>query len=121
MSASTFDYLLIGISLCLTTAGQILQKIAADKALARDGAASFLLRILSCRETYWAIGSLVLGTIVWIAVLYRMQVGKAVPFLSLGFVLVVVVSRFKFDEHIRLQRWLGVAVISLGLMLISQS
>ncbi len=104
MSASTFDYLLIGISLCLTTAGQILQKIAADKALARDGAASFLLRILSFRETYWAIGSLVLGTIVWIAVLYRMQVGKAVPFLSRGFVLVVVVSRFRFDEHIRLQR-----------------
>ena len=54
-------------------------------------------------------------------VLYRMDVGKAMPFLSLGFVLVVAVSRYKFSEHISLRRWSGVTVIAFGLLLISQS
>lgn len=121
MNELTIDYLLIEVSLCLTTGGQIFQKISRQKAQCEPGVFAFLLKILVCRETYYWTCTLCLGAIVWMLVLYRMDVGKAMPFLSLGFVLLVAVSRYKFSEHISLRRWSGVTVIAFGLLLISQS
>ncbi len=115
------DHFLILVSIFFTTAGQLLQKIAATKAAAMSPKSHFLKRILIQHETWWAFVSLAVGTILWLVVLYRMEVSKAFPFLSIGLVLVILVSRYHLKEIISDKRWVGLGLIGTGIVLISQS
>lgn len=112
--------LLILLSALFTTGGQLLQKISATKTAAMPSEAHFLKRVFSQPETWWAITCLVVGTL-WLTVLYRIEVSKAFPFLSIGFVLVILVSRYHLKETISAARWLGVGLICSGIVLISLS
>lgn len=114
-------YLLIALALSLTTSGQILQKVAANRALARPETAPFVVKILYVKQTYWAITCLVAGTLMWLLVLYHMDVSKATPFLSLGFILVTLISRIRLHEKISLRRWTGVVLVTLGLWLVAMT
>ncbi len=111
-------YVLIFVSLAFTTAGQLLQKLAADRA-ARSAGGVFMIRLLRQSRFWWAIACLAAGTASWLGVLFRMEVSKAFPFLSLGFVLVMLVSRFHLHESVGAVRWLGVALICAGIGLMS--
>ena len=114
-------YLLIALALSLTTSGQILQKIAAQHAMNRDQTTHFIIRILYVQQTYWAVACLVAGTLTWLIVLYHMDVSKATPFLSLGFILVALVSRIRLHEKISARRWAGVILVTLGLWLVAMT
>lgn len=116
-------YLLIALALSLTTSGQILQKVAAQHAIEIEGDEQihFILRLLRIPQTYWAVACLVTGTITWLIVLYHMDVSKATPFLSLGFVLVTIVSRLHLRESISISRWLGVVLVTVGLWLVAMT
>ena len=61
------------------------------------------------------------GTVLWLAVLYQMEVSKAFPFVSLGFVLVMLAARFYLHETVPWFRWLGVALISAGITMVAQT
>jgi len=113
------EYPLILVSLLFLAAGQLLQKLAAVRAAEQPRDTHFLARVLRRPETMWAIASLATGTVFWLAVLYRMEVSKAFPFLSLGLVLVMLISRYYLRENISPTRWLGVALIALGIVLVS--
>lgn len=114
-------YLLIALALSLTTSGQILQKVAAQHAMVLDQQTHFILRLLRVQQTYWAVACLVAGTITWLVVLYHMDVSKATPFLSLGFILVTIVSRLRLHESISLSRWFGVILVTVGLWLVAMT
>lgn len=113
------EYLLIFTSLIFTSSGQLLQKLAADKANRLDPTSPFVIRILKQPETIWAVVCLAVGMALWLSVLYHMEVSKAVPFLSLGYVLVLLVSHYYLHESIQPVRWLGVLFIVLGTTIIS--
>lgn len=114
-------YLLIALALSLTTSGQILQKVAAHRALALEIHRHFIIRILYVPQTYLAVACLIAGTLTWLMVLYHMDVSKATPFLSLGFILVTLVSRIRLHESISTKRWLGVILVTVGLWLVSMT
>lgn len=114
-------YFLIALALSLTTSGQVLQKIAAHHAMQRSENTHFIVRILYVPQTYWAGICLVAGTVTWLAVLYHMDVSKATPFLSLGFILVTLVSRIRLHERISPKRWLGVILVTAGLWLVAMT
>lgn len=113
------DYALILVSLLFITGGQLLQKLSASKAVLNPIEKPFLHKILSQPETWWAVLCLGIGTLLWLFVLYRMEVSKAFPFLSLGFVFILLVSRYYLHETIRPIRWLGVGFICIGVITIS--
>ncbi len=115
------DHFLILLSLSFTTAGQLLQKIAATKAALMSPEIHFLKRLLIQYETWWAFASLAVGTVLWLVILYCMEVSKAFPFLSIGLVLVILVSRYHLKEIISDKRWIGLGLIGTGVFLISQS
>ena len=115
------EYFLIFTSLAFTSCGQLLQKLAANKAELLSKRIPFVRRLFLQYETWWAIICLGIGTIFWLLVLYYMEVSKAFPFLSLGFVVIMLISRFILDEVITTQRWLGVGFITLGIALVSFS
>jgi drug/metabolite transporter (DMT)-like permease len=62
-----------------------------------------------------------LGVFFWLYALSKVELSFAYPFVSLSYVLVVVLSWLFLGESISLVRWAGVAVICAGVFLISRS
>jgi drug/metabolite transporter (DMT)-like permease len=62
-----------------------------------------------------------LGALAWIAVLRRMDLSYAYPFLALNFVLIALVSQFVLGETVPWIRWAGIAAIVAGILLIANS
>jgi drug/metabolite transporter (DMT)-like permease len=60
-----------------------------------------------------------LGALAWIAVLRRMDLSYAYPFLALNFVLIALVSQVVLHETIPPIRWLGIGAICVGIVLIA--
>ena len=118
--AQLLDYGLVLLSLLFTSGAQILQKLGADRAAAAVEGGPFVRRLLLRREIWWAVFCLAAGTALWLVVLYRMEVSQAFPFLSLGFVLVMLVSRRYLKETVTATRWLGVGLIVGGIFLVAR-
>ncbi|RLA12295.1 MAG: 4-amino-4-deoxy-L-arabinose-phospho-UDP flippase [Gammaproteobacteria bacterium] len=114
------EYLLISLTLVFTTAGQLLQKVAADKANLTSGY-SLIHSFAVQKETWYAILFLSTGMAFWLAVLYMVEVSTAYPFLSIGFILVLLASHFILKEKITLTRIAGCVVIVVGVVLVSAS
>jgi undecaprenyl phosphate-alpha-L-ara4N flippase subunit ArnE len=61
------------------------------------------------------------SSIFWLVVLSRMQLSLVYPMVSIAYVLVAFASLIFFRENIAFIRWLGIAVIVFGVILISRS
>ena len=59
--------------------------------------------------------------LVWIAVLARVEVSVAYPFLSIGYIVVIFAGFFFLGENVTMLRVAGVALICAGLVCISRS
>lgn len=63
----------------------------------------------------------VLSAFLWLVVLSRVELSFAYPFVAIGYVLVMLISWFFLKESIPLNRWIGTALIFLGIMFISRT
>jgi len=114
-------YLTIFLAVMFTSAGQVMQKIVADRHLQTLDSKFAILFVLWKKETIIAVLCLAAGMVCWLATLRVMDVSKAFPFLSSGFIVVMLFAKFAMKESIPWYRWLGVVLICLGLSLVSQS
>ena len=115
------EYVLIALVVVLTSTGQVLQKLGADRGLKHARTFTQLLAALFQWEIILAVICLASAIAVWLAVLYMMDVSKAFPFISLGFVVVLLSARFYLRETIPWNRWLGVVFIVAGISLLAQT
>ena len=113
--------LLLLLAVLLLAASQVLQKLGAARRLAGTSTPGAWLRALASWELLGAIVTIAAGTALWLAVLYRMDVSRAFPVLSLGTVAVVAASRLWLGEQVPLRRWGGVVLIALGIALVASS
>ena len=67
------------------------------------------------------LASYVISVAVWLLVLARVEVSYAYPFLSVGYVVVTLMGYFIFQENLPWMRVVGIAVIIVGVLLLSQS
>jgi len=65
--------------------------------------------------------SYVISVMIWLLVLARVEVSYAYPFLSVGYVVVTVMGYFIFQENLSWMRGIGIAVIIVGVLLLSRS
>ena len=63
----------------------------------------------------------VISVTIWLLVLARVEVSYAYPFLSVGYVVVTLVGYFIFQESLPWMRVIAVAVIIVGVILLSRS
>ena len=63
----------------------------------------------------------VMALFTWLYVLKHVDVSYAYPFISMGFVIVLLLSYFLFNEAINLNRIAGVASIIFGIILVGKS
>lgn len=79
---------------------------------------------LRMATSIWVIGGLgvyALGVVTWTLALSGAELSKVYPFASLAYVGIVIGSFFVFKEPVSRLRLIGVAVIIVGLIIISQS
>ena len=105
--------LLVATLLC-STASQVFQKKAALET--HDNQA--LLSKLSNNQFIKAILLLGLGLLFWLGVLINTELSLAYPLLSLNYVLVMVSAKLFLNEPIPKIRWLGNAIIIIGIFIL---
>jgi drug/metabolite transporter (DMT)-like permease len=70
----------------------------------------------------WAWGlCFVFATALWMLAISSMQVSYAFPMLSMGYPVVALMSQVFLKERVPAARWLAIAVITLGVALISKA
>ena len=62
-----------------------------------------------------------LSMLTWLAVLSKLDLSYAYPMIASGYVFVALGSRALFKEHISKPRWLSLAIIILGVIVIGLS
>jgi drug/metabolite transporter (DMT)-like permease len=115
---------LILLSVICGVAGQTVIKIGVSQPGASEAAAGFLpLVVMIVRSPLVLLGLVLygLGALAWIAVLARVDLSVAYPFLALNFILVTFSSQFLLGESVPGLRWLGVLIICSGIFLVARS
>lgn len=113
---------LILISVTSGVSGQVFLKLGTEQS---EGASPGLVGLITSIVTtpFMLLGLFLYGcgALAWIAVLKRMDLSYAYPFLALNFVLIAIVSRFILGEEVPALRWLGIAVICSGIFLVART
>ena len=115
---------LILLSTIAGVAGQTAIKLGVDKpgvAETATGVFSIINLIFHSPLVLLGLCFYAIGALVWIAVLSRLDLSVAYPFLALNFVLVTLVARFFLGESVPPLRWLGILVIIGGILLVAKS
>lgn len=86
-----------------------------------DPVTAILPRALTNGWLWLAMVCYALSAMSWIATLSKVEVSCAVPFLSLSYVIAAMIGWLWLGEHLGPTRIAGIAVICLGVFLISRS
>ncbi|MFH1277359.1 MAG: EamA family transporter [Candidatus Eisenbacteria bacterium] len=123
MSPTLKNLLMIVFCIGTGSAGQLVMKHGMNT-VGKINAAQILSKMSVAFLNPYVIGGLLLygiSAIVWMIVLSRVDLSFAYPMVSLGYVFVVVSSKYIFDERVTALRLIGTLVICLGVFLISRS
>lgn len=114
---------LIALSIGSSVVAQTVIKIGVSAPGAETGGGPLALIGMIVRSPLVLIGLVLygVGALAWIAVLGRLDLSYAYPFLALNFVLITLASRIVLGESIPWQRWLGILVICVGIILVARS
>ena len=117
------NYIILTVSVLLAVAGQVLMK----KGMMVFGTfpvSQLLLKLIPMFLNPWVFIGFVcfgLSSIFWLVVLSRMELSLVYPMVSVAYVIIALASLLLFKEGISLLRWVSIAVICFGVILISRS
>ena len=113
------NILLILISVLLNCAAQLCILIVGEV-----GMSGMVQNLGAMISNLWLWGAMVcyaVSILMWMAVLSKVEVSFAYPFLSIGYVVAALVGYYFFDESLTFTRISGIMVICVGVYLISRS
>ena len=117
---------LLIVSVVLATTGQLTLKAAMDS-IGRIGTAQVadagqtLVKAMKEPLLWIGLTLFVLSAVFWLVVLSRVNLSVAYPLVGVSYIVIVGLSRFIFNEHVPTLRWMGVALIALGIALVGLS
>ncbi|MBS1850172.1 MAG: EamA family transporter [Acidobacteria bacterium] len=116
---------MIWASVVLSAVAQICLKHGLNRMRAsssqRSGVAGMVMNVAS-QPFVWMWGiSFVAATGLWLLGLQKLELSYAYPLVSFGYVLVNILSAIFFHERVDRNRWISVAVICAGVMMIAGS
>lgn len=115
------DNVVLLMAVGMLSLSQVFQKLGAERRLRGVSTPREWVSALLSPELLAAGFSILAGTGLWLYVLYAMDVSRAFPFLSLGSVVVVAVSKFYLGETVSMHRWAGVLLITIGVALVART
>ena len=125
MNGATLAWLMCGV--LLNAAAQLMLKAGASSVgeISMSAGAAGLWRVgMQLAMHPGILGGLacyVVSVVAWIVALSRVDVSVAYPMLSIGYVVNALLAWWLFGEAVSLQRWLGIAVIIFGVVLVARS
>ncbi len=114
-------FLAIAISVACSVCGQLILKYGMMQMTPQQGLPRLLLKMATSPRLIVGLVVYSLGVVFWIIALSQLDLSFVYPFASLSYIGIIIGSYLLFREHISRERILGVAVIMLGLIIISQS
>ena len=118
--------MLLVVSVGFAIAGQLTLKAAMDQ-IGRIGQTEIAAPLetigRAAREPRLWAGLTLFGisSLFWLVVLSRVPLSVAYPFVGISYIFVVAFARYVHHEHVPPVRWLGVAVVALGIAIIGLS
>jgi len=113
-----FDYLYILATIGLTVYGQLILKWRISQLgslpLELADKIKFLLGLLLDPAILSGFAAAFLASLAWMAAMTKFELSHAYPFMSLNFVVVLVLSGWLLSEPMNIQKTVGVALIVLG-------
>jgi len=130
MSKTVINVALLVISIGLAIAGQLamkagmndVKKVHGDLTM-QDFAHPVTLVKWLFKDGPWAVVGIVLyaiSAVFWLIVLSRVPLSVAYPIVAAGYVVVVLYSRFVFNEQVKWIAWVGLAFIVIGVAITAQ-
>ena len=120
-----FAFIII-LSVFFSSSSQLLLKKGAESLIIPSDITIkdvFQLTIEMASNFYLVLGVIfqVIALLVWIYVLRKVDVSYAYPFISIGFVFVVVMGNVIYNEPVNTTKLLGCLIICLGVFTLSKS
>jgi multidrug transporter EmrE-like cation transporter len=117
---------LILLSITLSAIAQVLFKFGMSsepvkQALADGAPLNAALAVFLNAGVLGGLSLYGVGTVLWLGVLSRTEVSQAYPFVGLGFVLTALIGYFLFGDALSPLRMGGIALVIVGIFLISRS
>lgn len=78
-------------------------------------------RVLATPLVFLGLAFYALGAVFWLMVLAKLDLSLAYPMLALTYVLIPLGAQFVLGEQVPMLRWLGVGIIFVGVMVVSQT
>jgi multidrug transporter EmrE-like cation transporter len=113
-------FLAIALSITATITGQLMLKRGMG-ALGQLSLQSLAKSAVTSPWVIFGLGIYACGVMFWTIALSRLDLSFVYPFSSLSYAGIMLGSYFLFKEHISRIRVLGIGVIIVGLLIISQS
>ena len=117
-------YLYIFLTLLFTVYGQLILKWRLNALELPERLVDklgFLLKSLIDPYIFSSFFSAFLASLTWMLALKEFELSKAYPFMSLSFVLVLIISFFLLKETISAQKIIGCILIIAGIIVISRA
>jgi len=118
-------WMLVACGVTLNATAQLLLKWAADAvgpiALTWTGLTNAAPQLLTHVGSWAGIACYAVSVLIWILALSRADVSVIYPLLSLGYIVNAVAAMWLFGEALQPGKLLGIAVIVLGVFILTQS
>jgi len=121
----TKSILLILLSIVIAVGGQVLLKLGLNKigsvnVSSLDSLGHLFLGIIKSPMVLAGLFCYVISAAIWLVVLSAVQLSFAYPFIGLTYVLILFISKFVLKEDVNPIRWVGAAIITIGVVVISR-
>ena len=109
-------YILLLLAILIGVAGQLLLKLGMTRL--PEFRVVDMIGLLRNWPVLTGFGCYGLSTVLYLQVLAKLELSLAYPTVSIGYVLVIVMSRVFFKETVSPSRWMAVAIICVGVVLV---
>jgi len=107
------------VSVALAATAQLTLKAGMDRVVETDGFRQLLVGAAKTPLVWVGLTLFGLSALVWLVVLSKAPLSFAYPFASLSYVLIILADRFILHYEVPPLRWLGVAFIISGILVIA--
>ena len=121
----TKSILLILLSISIAVGGQILLKIGMNHigniaVNSMSALGHLFLGVIKSPIVLVGLFMYVISAAIWLVVISAVDLSFAYPFIGLTYVLIPIVSKFILKENVNPIRWIGTAIIIIGVVVISR-
>ena len=118
------NVILMLLSVLLGSLGQVILKIGANKlgnlSLSLPTLSHDVIRVAKIPEIVLGFFFFGLSSLLWIKVLTKAELSYVYPMVSLGYIIVALISYFLFNERFTLSKIIGMAMVITGVVVLNR-